>query len=71
MLSAWTFSALRPEELARPMPTGEELDPMWRLMKPSAREAVASEDVLDVSDLPTQPGRPEPSVDQQGVAHAQ
>lgn len=71
MISAWTFSALRPEELAKPMPTGAGLDPMWRLMKPSARQDAAPQDEADVIDLPIQVGRQTLPVDQQGVANAQ
>lgn len=38
---AWTFSALRPAEFSTPVPTGETLPSMWRLMAPSVRKAVA------------------------------
>ena len=32
-------SALRPENLAKPMPTGEGLHPYWRLMHPQYRRS--------------------------------
>lgn len=51
MSTAWITSALRPEELAKPMPTGDGLHPMWRLMKPSARSLVTAE-VIELPLIP-------------------
>lgn len=37
MTAAWTLSALRSVDLSNPIPTGEGLDPMWRLIAPALR----------------------------------
>ena len=71
MPSTWTFSALRPKELALPMPSGDGADPMWRLMKPCVRRSVAPHQVADAADRPGTPERHESFTTTQGEAHAQ